>query len=52
MAVAEIHNFRLVWTVRSIAALLHDVIEDTEYGYDYVKSEFGGKSVADLVDSV
>ena len=33
------------------AALLHDVIEDTEYGYDYVKSEFG-KSVADLVDGV
>jgi len=31
------------------AALLHDVIEDTEYEYDFLKKEFG-QTVANLVD--
>lgn len=34
-----------------IGALLHDVVEDTEYGIDYIKSEFGDE-VALLVDGV
>ena len=33
------------------AALLHDVVEDTEYSLDYIKSEFGAE-VALLVDGV
>ncbi|GAB6087975.1 RelA/SpoT family protein [Alkaliphilus crotonatoxidans] len=33
------------------AALLHDVIEDTEYGYDTVKQEFG-EEIALLVEGV
>ena len=33
------------------AALLHDVVEDTEVTYDDVKKEFG-KEIADLVDGV
>ena len=33
------------------AALLHDTIEDTEYGYDYVKKEFG-EDIANIVDGV
>ena len=33
------------------AALLHDVVEDTEVSYDEVKADFG-ESVADLVDGV
>ncbi len=42
IAVAEI-IISLGMDSESIAAalFLHDVIEDTEYGYDYVKSEFG-----------
>lgn len=34
-----------------IGALLHDVVEDTEYTLDYIKSEFGDQ-VALLVDGV
>ena len=34
-----------------IAALLHDCIEDTEFGYDKIKSKFG-KDVADIVEGV
>lgn len=33
------------------AGLLHDVIEDTEYGYDKIKKEFG-EEIADLVEGV
>ena len=33
------------------AGLLHDVIEDTDHGYDKIKSEFG-EEVADLVEGV
>lgn len=51
IAVAEIIISLGMDSESIVAALLHDVIEDTEYGYDYVKSEFG-KSVADLVDGV
>jgi GTP diphosphokinase / guanosine-3',5'-bis(diphosphate) 3'-diphosphatase len=34
-----------------VAGLLHDVIEDTNYDYDFVLKEFG-KEVADLVEGV
>ncbi len=34
-----------------IAALLHDCIEDTEYGFDAIKDDFG-QSVAEMVDGV
>ena len=34
-----------------IAALLHDVVEDTEYTLDYIKEHFGDK-VAQIVDGV
>ncbi len=34
-----------------IAALLHDVVEDTEYTLDYVRKEFG-RDVANIVDGV
>ena len=33
------------------ASLLHDVVEDTEYTYEFVKAEFG-QNVADLVEGV
>ncbi len=33
------------------AAWLHDIIEDTEYDYDFLKEKFG-KRVADLVNEV
>ncbi len=34
-----------------VAALLHDVIEDTDYGYDKIKMEFG-EEIAQLVEGV
>jgi len=34
-----------------IAGLLHDVIEDTEYDYEFIVKEFG-KEIAELVDGV
>jgi len=38
-------------TATICAALLHDVIEDTDCDYDTIKNEFG-KEVADIVDGV
>lgn len=37
--------------VTIISALLHDVIEDTEYGFDFISREFG-REVAEIVDGV
>ena len=37
--------------ITTTVALLHDVVEDTNYNYDEVEKEFG-KHVADLVDGV
>ncbi len=34
-----------------VAAILHDVIEDTIYSYDYIKEEFN-QDIADLVEGV
>ena len=34
-----------------LSALLHDVVEDTEYTLDYIRKEFG-KDVANIVDGV
>jgi len=34
-----------------ISALLHDVIEDTDYGYDFISREFG-KEIVEIVDGV
>ena len=34
-----------------VSALLHDVIEDTDYNYDFIKREFGNE-VAEIVDGV
>ncbi|MCH5304550.1 MAG: bifunctional (p)ppGpp synthetase/guanosine-3',5'-bis(diphosphate) 3'-pyrophosphohydrolase [Ruminococcus sp.] len=34
-----------------ISALLHDVVEDTEYDLDYIRKEFG-KDVANIVDGL
>ena len=34
-----------------VSALLHDVIEDTDYSYDLIAKEFG-KEVAEIVDGV
>jgi len=34
-----------------ISALLHDVIEDTDYGYDFINREFG-KEIVEIVDGV
>ncbi len=34
-----------------IAAILHDIIEDTDYSYDYIKEEFN-KNIAELVEGV
>lgn len=51
VAVAEI-LFRLGMDNECIiGALLHDVVEDTEYNLDYIKKEFGSE-VALLVDGV
>ncbi len=51
IAVAEIVAEMELDTDSVIAALLHDCIEDTELGYDKIKSKFG-KEVADIVEGV
>ncbi len=50
-AVAEILAEMGMDSETVIAGLLHDTIEDTEYGYDDVKNLFG-EDVANLVDGV
>ncbi len=37
--------------VSVVAALLHDVVEDTDYGLEFIKKEFG-QTVAEIVDGV
>ncbi len=51
IAVAEIVAEMELDTDSVIAALLHDCIEDTELGYEKIKSKFG-KEVADIVEGV
>ncbi len=51
IAVAEIVAEMELDTDSVISALLHDCIEDTDFGYDKVKSKFG-KEVADIVEGV
>ncbi len=51
IAVAEIVADMELDTDSVVAALLHDCIEDTECGYDKIKSKFG-KEVADIVEGV
>ncbi|MBQ2841289.1 MAG: bifunctional (p)ppGpp synthetase/guanosine-3',5'-bis(diphosphate) 3'-pyrophosphohydrolase [Oscillospiraceae bacterium] len=51
IAVAEIVADMELDTDSVVAALLHDCIEDTEFGYDKIKAKFG-KEVADIVDGV
>ena len=51
IAVAEIVADMELDTDSVVAALLHDCIEDTELGYDKIKTKFG-KEVADIVEGV
>ena len=51
IAVAEIVADMELDTDSVVSALLHDCIEDTDYGYDKIKSKFG-KEVADIVEGV
>ena len=51
IAVAEVVAEMELDTDSVISALLHDCIEDTEFGYDKIKSKFG-KEVADIVEGV
>jgi GTP diphosphokinase / guanosine-3',5'-bis(diphosphate) 3'-diphosphatase len=51
VAVAEILAEMHLDAEAIAAALMHDVIEDTDITYDEIKSEFG-KTIADLVDGV
>ena len=51
ISVAEVVAEMELDTDSVIAALLHDCIEDTEFGYDKIKSKFG-KEVADIVEGV
>lgn len=51
IAVAEIVADMELDTDSVVSALLHDCIEDTDFGYDKIKSKFG-KEVADIVEGV
>ncbi len=51
IAVAEIVADMELDTDSVVSALLHDCIEDTDCGYDKIKSRFG-KEVADIVEGV
>ena len=51
VAVAEVVAEMELDTDSVISALLHDCIEDTEFGYDKIKAKFG-KEVADIVEGV
>ncbi len=51
IAVAEIVAEMGLDVESLISALLHDCIEDTEFGYDKIKAKFG-KEVAEIVDGV
>ncbi len=51
IAVAEIVADMELDTDSVVSALLHDCIEDTDFGYDKIRSKFG-KEVADIVEGV